>query len=121
MYTLIAITVVLVAVALLIFFHKKGWLHKAHRTHPPKKDMKDAEKANGNKIDDISKTEPKKDDISKTEPKKDDVSKVESKQDGVPNQDAKQNDVKPNETTKDVKKEISNVKDVTKTKYVKPI
>lgn len=111
MYTLVAITVVLVAVTLLIFFHKKGWLHKAHRTHPPKKDMKDAEKANGNKIDDIS----------KTEPKKDGVSKVESKQDGVPNQDAKQNDVKPNETPKDVKKEISEVKDVTKTKYVKPI
>ena len=111
MYALVAITIVLVAVALLIFFHKKGWLHKAHRTHPPKKDMKDAEKANGNKIDDISKTEPKKDDISKGE----------SKQDGVANQDAKQNDVKPNETPKDVKKEGSDVKDVTKTKYVKPI
>lgn len=57
-----ACLIVIVLGILLVLFHRQGWLHKRHRTHPRRGPPKDAEKANG------TKPEPKMDDLNKPKP-----------------------------------------------------
>ncbi|XP_052076470.1 uncharacterized protein LOC127714449 [Mytilus californianus] len=96
---LIAVGIILLVAALIFFFHKKGWLHKHHRTLPMRKNPKDVESSDGlkteTKVDDLNKTENKPDVTSNNGTKQNDV-----KQDGIKSKDSKPDTTKSKYYTK---------------------